>query len=320
MTHFNIDDNLQRIYHGWRAWLIEEKHFSNHTYEAYCSDLGGYFQFLNNHFGTIISIESLNQVSIADIRSWLTSRKLGNYDNSSTKRALSAVKNFYRFLAKYHQQESHIILSVKGPKLSSRLPKSLPIQTAKIAIETIANLDHEPWIISRNKAILMLLYSTGMRISECLNLTLQDISHDYIRVTGKGNKERELPLTPLAKKYLEDYLHQNIYIISKNEPIFRGTKGGPLNGGIINYKLNLLKSGLQGAEKISPHSFRHSFASHLLENGADLRAIQELMGHASLSSTQIYTKINAQQLIRAYNDAHPRAKVKDNNVKNDNHL
>lgn len=303
----NISDVVLEAINSWLEKLRHVKNYSEHTLTAYKGDLGCFLEFVEQFFSETITFDLLVKIDINTFRSWLASRKLKNYDNSSTCRTISAVRNFYKFLAKNYSCVNDSIASVKNPKRKQMLPKALLEEEVMFAIENIININplHEDWVVLRNKTILILIYATGLRVSEALSLTKQNITRDEIKVIGKGKKERIVPLLPVAKNYIDAYLCKLPYDIEDGEQFFLGVRGKPLNYAIFARELVNLRRFYGLPEYCSSHAFRHSFATHLLQKGTDLRVIQELLGHASLSATQRYTKIDIDHLRRIYNNHHP---------------
>lgn len=290
----------------WQKYLKLQKNYSEHTALAYQNDLLNFLDFINHYSATLVTIDSIKEVDIRLIRSWLAQRQQANYVAASNARSLSALKNFYKYLEKVGHIVGHAIFTVKNPKKAKILPKALSVADSALSINHIDEFAELEWIELRNKALLVLIYASGMRISESLALTKQHLHNkEVIKIKGKGNKERVIPWLPVAQNLIEQYLNKLPYNIRDNEPIFRGKLGKKLQAPVFNRELIKLRRFYGLPEHLSAHAFRHSFASHLLENGADMRAIQELLGHKSLSSTQRYTKISLQHLENVYNNAHP---------------
>ncbi|HJD57439.1 MULTISPECIES: tyrosine recombinase XerC [Rickettsieae] len=293
----------------WQKYLKLQRNCSEHTIISYKNDLENFLNFLNHYNSEIITINSLRQVDIRLVRSWLSKRQQDNYLAASNSRGLSAIKNFYKYLEKTTNITCHAIFSIKSPKKAKILPKSLSQDDAQLSIEHIDNFTDLEWVEWRNKALLVLIYAAGLRISEALSITkshLQDL--EFIKITGKGKKERIIPWTPIAKDFIEQYLNKLPYSIGEKDPIFLGKLGKKLQAPVFNRELIRLRRFYGLPEHLSAHSFRHSFATHLLENGAELRSIQELLGHKSLSTTQRYTKVSLKHLENIYNNAHPISK------------
>ncbi|KAJ6644833.1 Tyrosine recombinase XerC, partial [Pseudolycoriella hygida] len=292
--------------HKWQKYLQLQKNYSYHTIISYNNDLLNFFAFINHYSAEIITINSLKLVDIRLIRSWLAKRQQTKYVAASNSRSLSAIKNFYKYLEKVHNISCQSIFTIKNPKKANTLPKALSRDDSIISIEHINLFADVEWVELRNKALLVLIYAAGLRISEALSLTKLHVQNpEYIKIIGKGNKERLIPWLPAARQLIEKYLNKLPYSINDYDPIFRGKLGKKLQAPVFNRELIKLRRFYSLPEHLSAHSFRHSFATHLLENGADMRSIQELLGHKSLSSTQRYTKINLQHLQNAYNNAHP---------------
>lgn len=300
---------MKEVINNWHDYLTLQRNYSAHTTTSYLHDLNHFLAFLTEYNAAPLALENLAQVDLRAFRSWLAKRHGQEYIAASNARALSAIKNFYNFLEKSYGIKCHILYSVRTPKKAKLIPKSLSENEAQISIDHIDEFGKMPWIELRNKALLVLLYASGLRISEALSLTKDDLKNpEFIKITGKGRKERILPWLEIAKNLIEQYLAMLPYDIKDNEQIFRGKMGKVLQPAVFGRELIALRRFYGLPEHLTPHAFRHSFATHLLENGADLRAIQDLLGHQSLSTTQIYTKINLKHLENVYNQSHPIAK------------
>lgn len=305
-SNFMIDDYVKEILNNWLEYLYKQRSYSKHTLDSYHNDLLNFFSFVEKYKAQSISIDTLKSIDIRTIRSWLSSRHQQKYMATSNARALSGIKNFYRFLEKKYSIYCHGIFTVHSPKKPKALPKALTQSETNLAIDNIEMLGNPEWIHIRNKALLTLIYASGLRISEALSLTKKHLENsEFIKVSGKGNKERIIPWIKEAKELLTIYLDTLPFAVDNNEPIFRGKLGKPLQRAVFNKELIILRRSLGLPEHLSSHAFRHSFATHLLENGADLRSIQDLLGHQSLSTTQRYTKINQTHLESVYTKAHP---------------
>jgi len=301
---------IKNIVKEWQAYLELQKNYSKNTKAAYLNDLKAYFTFISNYSQKSVNLKSISLVDIRLIRSWLSDRRFADYTASSTARALSSVKSFYKYLEKTRNIVCHSIYAVSSPKKAKTLPKALSKEDTLFSLDKVASLSETRWIDLRNRSLLTLIYASGLRISEALSLTKQHIKEtEYIKVIGKGNKERLVPWINNVKKLILEYLEELPYAIGENEPIFRTKTGKVLHRCNFNSELVKLRRIYGLPEHLSSHSFRHSFATHLLENGADLRSIQELLGHKSLSTTQKYTKINLTHLESVYNKSHPEAKA-----------
>lgn len=302
--------NLQAAVSDWLAWLEQEKRVSEHTLEAYRRDLGSFLAFLSAHQGGQIDLAGLEALVLRDFRAWLAERAGRGLSNSSSARALSVVRNFYRWGERQGSFHNSQIAGLRTPKAKKPLPRALSAPDAEELLDAPPLGEQPAWLLSRDHAVLLLLYGAGLRISEALKLTAEDLPDDPqmpLRITGKGDKVRMVPLLPQIRSALEDYRARCPFEPKPDEPIFRGLRGGPLRPRIVQLLIQRLRSALGLPESTTPHALRHSFATHLLAGGADLRGIQELLGHASLSTTQRYTAVDPSGLLKAY-QAHPRAK------------
>lgn len=300
-------NEISELLKKWEKYLTLQKNYSKNTVISYRHDLENFLGFMKEYNGENATIDSLN-IDIRFIRSWLSKRYQDNYIASSSSRALSSIKNFYKFLEKTSNIGCHKIFSIKNPKKAKVLPKALTQEDAITSIEHIEELGDLDWVSARNKALLVLIYAAGLRISEALSITKKHIKTDFIKINGKGNKERVVPWIDKAKDLVEQYLVKVPYCIKEDDPIFIGKSGKALQPAVFNRELIKLRRLYGLPEYLSSHAFRHSFATHLLENGSDLRSIQELLGHKSLSTTQIYTKVNSRHLMDVYNNSHPISK------------
>jgi len=290
----------------WQSYLKVEKNVSKHTFRAYTSDLSHYIDFLSNHLGQRLSIASVSDSKINDFRSWLSNKAMSGASNSSRARSMSGLKSFLSWMDKQGIAHNAAINVLRSPKIPRKNPRALEETQAFRLLETMPDDD---WVRLRDKALFTLLYGAGLRIDEALSLDMDDMPRDgVLRVRGKGKKQREVPVLPQVITALEGYLEACPFAEQPARPIFLGRRGGRLNQGIAQKALRDLRGLLGLPETATPHALRHSFATHLLQNGANLREIQELLGHASLTSTQRYTDVNAAEMMRIYKAAHPRAK------------
>jgi integrase/recombinase XerC len=297
----------------WLGHLASERRMSPKTVEAYRRDAGQFLAFLADHLGGGPSLSDLAALEPADVRAFMAARRAAGIGSRSLMRALAGVRSFARFLERNHKGNVAAIRAVRAPKIAKTLPKPLAIDAAKRIVDADlrAGEEREPWVLARDAAVLVLLYGSGLRISEALGLRRQDVpaprAGDVIVVTGKGNKKRMVPVLPRVLQAIADYLALCPYAVAPDGPLFVGAKGGPLSPRILQLAMARLRGALGLPETATPHALRHSFATHLLARGGDLRAIQELLGHASLSTTQIYTAVDAERLLEVYRSAHPRA-------------
>ena len=293
---------------AWRSWLKSERRAAALSLEAYERDLFAFLAFLAGHQGAAPSLRSLQALERGDLRAWLAQRAGRGLKATSTARALSAVRGFFRFLARRGLVENAAVLGLRNPKLPRAVPKALSEAEAIDALANIGELSNEPWIAKRDAALLTLLYGCGLRLGEALSLTRADVKaarSGRLTVTGKGRKQRIVPVLAIVAAALDDYLAASPF---KHDPLFLGARGGALHPRIVQDRLQRLRLLLGLPATATPHALRHSFATHLLAGGGDLRAIQELLGHASLSTTQRYTEVDAAGLLAVYEQAHPRAK------------
>jgi integrase/recombinase XerC len=297
----------------WLAHLGGERRMSPKTLEAYGRDARQFLCFLSEHFGKPASLKLLARLTPADVRAFLAARRAAGVTSRSLMRGLAGMRSFARFLDAEGKGCLGALSAVRAPKIAKSLPKPLPAAAARRLTETDlrAGEEREPWVLARDAAVLALLYGSGLRISEALGLTRSAMpvpGHgDAITVTGKGNKQRMVPVLPQVLQAVADYVALCPYDLPAEGPLFVGEKGGPLSPRIVQLAMARLRGALGLADTATPHALRHSFATHLLSRGGDLRAIQELLGHASLSTTQIYTEVDTHRLLEVYRATHPRA-------------
>ncbi|MDF7673688.1 tyrosine recombinase XerC [Acetobacteraceae bacterium ESL0709] len=313
------------IHKAWMDWLRFEQHLSAKTIIAYSHDNVQALNFFQNHLGREPTLDDLKNLALADFRAWLAyetgkteqkkqSQPQHHKDSTTRTRArrLSSLRSFFRYLKQRYGLEQPALSLLHNPRLKPRLPRPLNVQDAQNAPEGIAEQEHTLPMALRDQALFTLLYGAGLRISEALSLTIEDLDRsggETLLIKGKGGKERFVPLLPKVRKKLQDWLRVHP-APQPSGPLFCGIRGGPLNPGVAQRAMRQWRK-LQGLpDSATPHALRHAFASHLLQGGADLRAIQELLGHASLSSTQIYTLADEQHLMDVWQKAHPRANVK----------
>lgn len=308
LRNFPLDQTSITHIKDWQQWLTSEKRCSSHTIEAYLNDIHQFLDFLHQHYGQTLAETTLIQCTIQDFRSWLAYRHNKNYSASSTARALSTIRSFYRYLHKNKNLKNEAIFHIHTPKRHAPLPKALTEEEALHATQHIQHLSDEQWIAKRDTAIITLIYGCGLRISEALSLTPEHIRQESITITGKRNKQRLVPLLPLVHQAITEYITNCPYPITNNNPLFYGARGKPLNRRIVHQQIQKLRSWLNLPANTSSHTFRHSFATHLLNNGGDLRTIQTLLGHENLSTTQRYTAVSTEKLKENYQKHHPRNK------------
>jgi integrase/recombinase XerC len=297
----------------WLAFLGHEKRMSPKTVEAYRRDVTQFLLFMAEHLGDQPSLADLAALSPQDVRAFMAARRAKGIGARSLMRQLAGARSFARFLERNGKGKVGALNAVRAPKIPKTLPKPLAVPQAKRISDTglRAGEEREPWIFARDAAVLALLYGSGLRIAEALSLKPRDIpasgSGDALTVIGKGNKARMVPVLQAVLALIADYVALCPYDLPDDGPLFVGARGGPLSPRIIQLTMERLRGALGLPDTATPHALRHSFATHLLSRGGDLRAIQELLGHASLSTTQIYTAVDTERLLEAYNAAHPRA-------------
>lgn len=308
-TSNNLDLNV--VVSDWIRWLSLEKRFSPHTVSAYKRDLSVFLDFLTEHQGSSASIKMLSQLKTTDFRSYLANKKSKGLSATSLARSISTVRNFYRFLEINSISHNPVINNIRSPKRPHSIPKPIKPDEAIAAVTLSAENQAEEWVGLRDSAVFTLLYGCGLRISEALGLNRNVLPiESSLTITGKGSKQRMVPILPIVKKSIESYDSSIPFNLKSTDPLFIGVRGKRLDPGIIQKKMRSLRSALGLPATATPHSLRHSFATHLLSNGGDLRSIQELLGHASLSTTQQYIEVDSDKMIAVYDSAHPRAHKK----------
>ena len=296
----------------WRRHLASERRLSPKTLEAYERDVRQFASFLAERDGEPPTLPAISRLKPADLRAFMAGRRSDGVGSRSLMRNLAGVRSAMRFLEREGLAKASALSAIRGPKIGRTLPKPLPAEAArKLTDPDIrAAEDRDTWVLVRDAAVLALLYGCGLRISEALGILARDApgpGSDSLTVTGKGGKTRSVPVLPQVAAAVQDYVRMCPWPLVADEPLFRGAKGGPLSPRIIQAAMERLRGALGLPDTATPHALRHSFATHLLARGGELRAIQELLGHASLSTTQIYTEVDTSRLLAAYNAAHPRA-------------
>ena len=290
------------------TWLGGERRAGAKTLETYARDVRAFLVFMGEHTGEAVNIATLRTLAAADFRAFLAQAAQAGDVNATRARKLSALKTFFRFLKKRHGVDNVALSLIARPRPKQPLPKALSPEDAKEVAFDIGEASDSPAIQARDAALMTLLYGAGLRINEALSLNVGDMpaADDALRVTGKGNKQRIVPLLPVVREAIAAWLrlHPNP---GRGEPLFVGARGGRLNAGVAQKALRDFRRLANLPEHATPHALRHSFATHLLAGGADLRSIQELLGHASLSTTQRYTEVETSQLMEVWRRAHPRA-------------
>lgn len=309
LTSFSASDDTLRAIEDWQRWIGDERQSSAHTLNAYSRDLAAFLAFLTDHLGTAPTLNDLNNLKASDFRSFLAWRLADGIAQSSLARAMSTLRNFFRFLDKTGRVSNATISAVRAPRPAPPVPKPIAAGEAIDLIDAARSLSDTPWIAKRDTALFTLLYGCGLRIDEALGLNQGDTPHgNSMIINGKGNKQRVVPVLPIVRQSIADYIAACPFAPRPDGPLFLGARGGRLNPGVVQRQMRKLRAQLGLPSTATPHALRHSFATHLLGAGGDLRTIQELLGHASLTTTQRYTSVNSERLIAVYQDAHPRAR------------
>ncbi|WP_417458800.1 tyrosine recombinase XerC [Kordiimonas sp.] len=305
LTHLSRDASALVL--KWHRYLKTERRASQHTLDAYSRDFAGFIGFLNNHHGGAVTVALLSEQSVRDFRSYLAAKRGEGASARSTARALSTVRNFYRFIARTEGIENDAIKAIQGPKLPHRVPRPLTEDGARAVMDTIGELADEDWIAARDTAIIALLYGCGLRIAEALSMNGDQVPEgETMRIVGKREKERIVPVLPAVKDAIKTYRKLCPYALKADGPLFVGKRGARLNPRTVQATMQKVRALLGLPESATPHALRHSFATHLLSRGGDLRTIQELLGHADLKATQIYTEVDSARLLDVYDKAFRR--------------
>ncbi|WP_310621677.1 tyrosine recombinase XerC [Flexibacterium corallicola] len=301
--------DLASAVEDWLSHLESERRLSERTVIAYERDMRQFMRFMTDYQGGPPAIKDLGDLKPPQFRAFLANRRHEGAQTRTLARGLAGIRSFLGFLERRGQANAAGASAIKTPRLPRSLPKPLPVEEAKTIITKDLGFEDTPWVEARNAAVFTLLYGCGLRISEALNLNVNQAPKEgqsSMRIRGKGNKERLVPVLPVVIEAIEDYKSQCPHHLDGNSPLFRGVRGGKLNPRLIQLAMQKIRSALGLPDTATPHALRHSFATHLLSNGSDLRSIQELLGHSSLSSTQIYTEVNSGHLLDAYDKAHRR--------------
>jgi len=312
ISGLSAQPDVEAVMMAWRHWLQVERNASPYTVEGYFSTVAGFLVFLTAHQGRAPSLNILAAATLEDFRAWLASLSTQGQQTSSRARALSALRNFYRWLDRSGRLHNPHIALLRSPRRHAPLPRPLTVADAAALLDEAGMAPTTPWIAARDQALFTLLYGGGLRIAEALALDQGDVptkAETMLRVTGKGRRERLVPMLPIVLRGLQDYLARCPFT-GEDRPLFLGARGERLNPGVAQRALRAVRRQLNLPGTVTPHALRHSFATHLLGDGADLRSIQDLLGHASLSTTQRYTQVDMERLLAVYDKAHPRAKGK----------
>src|SRR4051812_48393259 len=308
----SADPDIAQEMMRWLSHLGAERRLSPKTLEAYGRDLRQCLNFLCAHWGERVTLKRFAALEASDIRAFMAMRRADDIAGRSLMRALAGLRSFGRFLEREGKGKVGALSAIRAPKVAKSLPKPIQIAAAKRLADADerAGEERDPWILARDAAVMALLYGSGLRISEALGLKRREVPRpgegDVLVVTGKGNKTRMVPVLQNVLALIADYVSMCPHSLPPSGPIFVGARGGPLSPRIIQLTMERLRGALGLPDSATPHALRHSFATHLLSRGGDLRAIQELLGHASLSTKQIYTGIDSERLLEVYKSAHPR--------------
>lgn len=301
---------LMRLVAQWLDHLGSERRLADKTLTAYERDVAQFLSFLTGHLAGAPGPDDIAALTPADIRAFFARRRIDGAGGRTLARGLAGLRSFLGFLERKGLANAAAVRAVRAPRQSRTLPKPLSADDAARVVDAQETLAEDPWIAARDAAVLTLLYGCGLRISEALGLTRGQAPMPgtrTLRIVGKGGKERVVPVLPVVGEAIEAYLTLCPFAIAADGALFRGARGGPLNPRIIQLAMQRLRSALGLPDTATPHALRHSFATHLLAGGGDLRTIQELLGHASLSTTQVYTDVDTERLVSVYRKAHPRA-------------
>ncbi len=299
---FNAVPELKKIIGEWATWLFEERRYSAHTLDAYLRDLA----FFTKFFDKPLTLAMLQKLDVRGFRAYISSRAAKPLGKTSLARELSSIRNFYHWLDTHDIIKNSAISVISSPRLPKVLPKALDVNETFDLLDAAQKSDSPIWENLRDTAVFTLLYGCGLRISEALSLNFGDLDNErLLRITGKGGKTRIVPLLPVVTEAVNAYIKECPYNLKKGEALFLGARGERLNPRIIQRRMQKIRTDLNLPENLTPHSLRHSYATHLLAQGTDLRSIQELLGHASLTTTQRYTDVQTETLNKEYHKSHP---------------
>ncbi|PPC86974.1 MAG: recombinase XerC [Hyphomicrobium sp.] len=304
-----LGEDLRAAIRDWLAHIGNERGQSEATREAYERDLRQFLGFLKRHLGHAPCLGDLEKLDAKTLRVFLANRRKSGVISRSLARSLSALRMFFKWLEREEVLKNRAVMQIALPKIPHGVPKPLTVELAARVVGSDAR-DDNGWIAARDTAVLLLLYGCGLRISEALSLTLRTApldGRDVMQITGKGGRERMVPALAIVSQAIAKYVELCPFPLAPDGPLFLGARGGPLSPRLIQLAMEKLRHDLGLPDTATPHALRHSFATHLLSADADLRQIQELLGHASLSTTQIYTEVDRERLLSVYDQAHPRA-------------
>ena len=292
---------LKKIIERWTEWLQIQRNYSSHTVQSYQSDVNIFLQYITEDE---VSLTDIEKIDVRTIRTFFSQRAKQTIGKTSIAREESSIRNFFKWLNDNGYIQNTAVFQIQSPKLPKVLPRALDFNNTVDILDLADKNKEEPWIAARNVAIFILLYGCGLRISEATNLNLEDFNNsELLKIHGKGNKDRYVPLLPQVQKKIQEYIDLCPYTLRTGEALFLGAKGERINPRVIQRKLEKIRLELGLTADVTPHALRHTYATHLLANGADLRTIQELLGHSSLSSTQRYTEVNLEKIKEEYKKA-----------------
>ena len=307
----SADAALENLTHNWLDMLQSQRRLSDHTLSNYRRDIKQFFTFLGAYWSRPVTPADMTSLELTDLRAFMAARRNDGIENRALARNISGIRSFASYLSAQGHEISPAFAAIKPPKIARSLPRPLTPEDALAMLDIAHKSAKTEWEGARDVALLTLIYGCGLRISEALSLTQKDAPHtnqEALRITGKGGKQRDVPLLPVIISAIENYQSLCPYpdTPAPDAPLFFSARGKPLSPRLVQMKVAQIRHQLDLPESVTPHALRHSFASHLLAGGGDLRTIQELLGHSSLSSTQIYTQVNETELMRVYDKAHPR--------------
>ncbi len=309
VINYAADGRLTAVIEEWQRWLKTERRCSGNTAAAYGRDLAAFLDFLQNYTARTPDFDVLKKMEVTDFRAYLAARTQEGIGRTSLARNMSTLRNFFKFMERNAVLSNPAIGVIHSPSSSKSLPKPLSREQALNVIKTAGELQEEAWLKKRDMAFVTLLYGCGLRIGEAVSLDVADRpGSDMMTIVGKGRKERAVPVLPAVREMIDDYLKSRPDGAPAKSPLFIGARGERVNPGVMQRQMRKIRDMLGLPETATPHALRHSFATHLLSNGGDLRTIQELLGHSSLSTTQRYTGVDADRMMDVYVHAHPRAK------------
>lgn len=307
------DTKTIALLENWQKHLLLDRRVSTHTTDSYDFDLKAFMCFLKDHLGEKVTLSALKKLTVTDFRAFLVWRSSQKIARSSLSREMSAIRNFFKFCSKEEIFENQSVMSVRTGGAAKMMPHPLSVGDAQAFLDAVSAVVKEAWQVKRDKALYYLLYGCGLRIGEALSLNIADFpkNADAFVITGKGNKQRLVPLLPIVNQAVFAWMKVHPLPIGSS-PLFVGSRGERLNAGVVQRNVRYIRRYLNLPDTVTPHALRHSFATHILEGGGDLRTVQELLGHSSLSATQRYTQINREHMLEVYDAAHPRTKMSKN--------